>query len=248
MLRSSACSWPCSAAATCSSRTCPALARPCSPSRSRAASAATSAASSARPTSCRATSPASPCSTRLPAPSSTGRAHRGADRTGRRDQPGDAQDPVRPARGHGGAAGHGGRQDRRAAGALPRARHPEPDRVRGHLPPAGGPTRPLPHPPPARLSRHGRRDRPPGQPAPRPSPRRARASGERRGDPGRAGGRAGGLHRRPRQAIHRGHRPRHAGASGHLPWREPPRQPGPDAHEPRPARRWTAGTTWCRTT
>ena len=63
----------------------------------------------------------------------------------RRDQPHAAEDPGGAARGDGGAAGL-------ASTAQPRplpepflvARHPEPGRVRGHLPAARGPARPLP--------------------------------------------------------------------------------------------------------
>ncbi len=45
------------------------------------------------------------------------------------------------------------------AEAVPRARHAEPDRVRGHLPAAGGPARPLPLQAPRRLPVAGRRGR-----------------------------------------------------------------------------------------
>ena len=72
---------------------------------------------------------------------------------GRRDQPRPAQDAGRAAGGHGGAPGHRRRRHPPARAALPRARHAEPDRVRGHLPAARGPARPLPHAPARRLPR-----------------------------------------------------------------------------------------------
>ena len=64
-------------------------------------------------------------------------------RPGRRDQPRLAEDPVGAARVHGGGPGDGGRRDPRAAAPLHDHRHPEPGRVRGHLPAARGPARPL---------------------------------------------------------------------------------------------------------
>ena len=63
---------------------------------------------------------------------------------GRRDQPHAAEDPGRAARGDAGAPGHGRGRDLPAARALPRARHRQPDRVRGHLPAARGAARPVP--------------------------------------------------------------------------------------------------------
>ena len=63
---------------------------------------------------------------------------------GRRDQPHPTQDPVGAARGDGGGAGVGGRRLPRPARAVPGRRDPEPGGVRGHLPPARGPARPLP--------------------------------------------------------------------------------------------------------
>src|SRR5205085_930906 len=63
---------------------------------------------------------------------------------GRRDQPGAAEDAVRAARGDGRAAGDDRGRDPSPELALPRHRHPEPDRVRGHVPAARGPARPLP--------------------------------------------------------------------------------------------------------
>ena len=76
---------------------------------------------------------------------------------GRRDQPRLAEDAVRAARVHAGAPGHGRRRDPPAAAPVPGPRDPEPDRVRGHVPAAGGPARPLPAAAEARLSGARRR-------------------------------------------------------------------------------------------
>ena len=62
----------------------------------------------------------------------------------RRDQPDAAQDPVRAAGGDGGGPGLGRRRLPQAALAVPGGRHPEPGRVRRHLPAARGPARPVP--------------------------------------------------------------------------------------------------------
>ena len=64
-------------------------------------------------------------------------------RPGRRDQPGDAQDPVEPARGDAGAPGHGRPPALPARSAVLRARDPEPARDGGHVSPARGPARPV---------------------------------------------------------------------------------------------------------
>ena len=93
----------------------------------------------------------------------------------RRDQPGDAQDAVRPARVHGGAAGDDRRDDLHDAGPVPRHRHPEPDRVRGHVRAAGGPARPVHAPPAPGLPAADRGDR---------HPRRAEADAPARGHRG----------------------------------------------------------------
>ena len=77
----------------------------------------------------------------------------------RRDQPHAAQDAGRAAGGDAGGAGHRRRRVAPAAGPVPRARHAEPGRVRGHLPAARGPARPLPRPRRPRLPRRGRRAR-----------------------------------------------------------------------------------------
>ena len=62
----------------------------------------------------------------------------------RRDQPGDAEDAVGAARGHGRAPGVRRRHHLRPAPAVPRARHPEPGRAGRHVPAARGAARPLP--------------------------------------------------------------------------------------------------------
>ena len=62
----------------------------------------------------------------------------------RRDQPHAAEDAVGAARGDGGAAGLGRRPAAAAARPVLRDRHPEPGRVRGHLPAARGAARPVP--------------------------------------------------------------------------------------------------------
>ncbi len=66
----------------------------------------------------------------------------------RRAQPDAAPHPVGPARGHGGAAGVGGRRVVAAAPAPPGHRHPEPDRPARHLPAGGEPARPVRRRPP----------------------------------------------------------------------------------------------------
>ena len=102
---------------------------------------------SSRPTCCRPTSPVRSSTT-----SASGEfdfragpgVHRPAAR--RRDQPHPAQDAGGAAGGHAGAAGHRRGRHLPAGRAVPRARHREPDRVRGHLPAARGPARPVPAP------------------------------------------------------------------------------------------------------
>ena len=64
-------------------------------------------------------------------------------RAGRRDQPGLAQDPVGPARVHGGAPGHDRHPDPSAGHPVHGHRDPEPHRARGHLSAARGPARPV---------------------------------------------------------------------------------------------------------
>src|SRR5512143_4003517 len=86
-----------------------------------------------------------------------------------------AEDPVRAARVHGGAPGDGRRDDLHYARPVPRDRDPEPDRVRGHVRPAGGPARPVHAPDSPRLPAPGRRGR---------HPRRAEAPPPDRGPRG----------------------------------------------------------------
>ena len=62
----------------------------------------------------------------------------------RRDQPDPAEDPGRAAGGDAGEAGLGRGRHLPAGPAVPRARHRQPDRVRGHLPAARGAARPVP--------------------------------------------------------------------------------------------------------
>ena len=62
----------------------------------------------------------------------------------RRDQPDAAEDAGVAAGGDGGAAGLGRGHPAPAARAVPGRGHPEPDRVRGHLPAAGGAAGPVP--------------------------------------------------------------------------------------------------------
>ena len=78
----------------------------------------------------------------------------------RRDQPGAGEGAVGAARGDGRAARDDRRPALRRAAAVPRARHAEPDRVRGRLPAARGAARPLPDEDRRRLPerRRGARD------------------------------------------------------------------------------------------
>ena len=92
---------------------------------------------------------------------------------GRRGQPHAAEDPGRAARGDAGAPGDGGRRAAPAPRPVPRGRHAEPDRVRGHLPAARGAARPLPRQDRRRLpGRAGRA----GDARPRPARPRLRAA------------------------------------------------------------------------
>ena len=77
----------------------------------------------------------------------------------RRDQPRPAEDAGGAARGDAGAAGHARGRDVPARRAVPGARDAEPDRVRGHLPAAGGAARPVPDAHRRRLPEPRRRDR-----------------------------------------------------------------------------------------
>ena len=75
----------------------------------------------------------------------------------RRDQPRDAEDAVGAARGDGRGPGDRGRGDDAAPEPVLPARDGQPDRVRRHLPAAGGAARPLPPADRARLSRRASR-------------------------------------------------------------------------------------------
>ena len=136
---------PCSCGATCCSRACPAWPRRCWSRRWPPPSTSSSSGCSSRPTSCR------PTSLGQLDPRAGGRGFRFRRGPGvhqpaarRRDQPHAAEDPGGAARGHGGAAGHRRGRGPAAARAVRRRRHPEPGRVRGHLPAARGPARPVP--------------------------------------------------------------------------------------------------------
>ena len=83
---------------------------------------------------------------------------------GRRDQPRDAADAERAARGDAGAPGVGRGRRRTAARPVPRDRDPEPGRVRGHVRAAAGAARPVP------AARRGRLSRPAGRAPDRPPP------------------------------------------------------------------------------
>ena len=78
-------------------------------------------------------------------------------RAGRRDQPGDPQDPVQPARMHGRAAGDDRRHHLHPPAPVLRHRDREPHRVPRHVPAARGAARPLPAAPVAGLPRRGGR-------------------------------------------------------------------------------------------
>ena len=75
----------------------------------------------------------------------------------RRDQPRAAQDAGRAAGGDAGAAGDDRGHDAHPRAAVHRPRHPEPDRVRGHVPAARGAARPLRAPDRRRLPLSGSR-------------------------------------------------------------------------------------------
>ena len=173
-----------------------------------------------------------------------------------RDQPRPRQGAVGAARGDGRAARVDRRRDPPAAAAVPRPRHPEPDRVRGRVRPARGAARPVPHArrgPAARRTRRRSRS---------PTAWASAAPHGRAGAHARAARRAAG--RRPRRVrpprgagLRRA--PRHgdprAGALGpgrprppDRPRRQPARHAGPAS--PRPGR-WpcsAAAGTSCRRT
>ena len=152
----------------------------------------------------------------------------------RRDQPGEPQDAVRPAGGHGGGPGDGRRRLAAGRRPLPRARDAEPRGAGRHLPAARGAARPLhdahvarlprprvdgPHP--RRRSRRHRRTR-----------RRHHPAGARRhGRP-----RARRLHRRARAGLHRPARGRHPLGRRGAPGRQHPRRPRAHARLAHPRR------------
>ena len=103
---------------------------------------------------------------------------------GRRDQPRRPEDAERAARSDGGAPGVSVEGETRAARALLRDRHAEPDRPARHLPAARIAARPLPHVHHARLARMPERARAARWPGPPRGHPRARAGD----DAGRAGG------------------------------------------------------------
>ena len=168
---------------------------------------------------------------------------------GRRDQPRPAEDAGRAPGGDGGAPGHRRRRHPPARAALPRARHAEPDRVRGHLPAARGPARPLPRAPARRLPDgrrrvgHARRPR-----APRHRRRRAARDHRRRRAAQPAGRGRGRPRRRRRRALHG--RPRHGDARelGGRGRRQPARLAGAAAPVARAGRASRGATSSCPTT
>ena len=172
------------------------------------------------------------------------RADHGPGRPGRRDQPRHAEDAERPARVHGGAAGDDRRRHVPDAVAVPRHRHPEPDRVRGHLRAARGAARPVHAAPAARLSeadggaRHPRRAE--AAPPDRGGRRRSLGLEELRADAGRD---QGGLRRPGRGRVHRAPGARHARAPRRLPGRLAARIAEPVPRRRRPTPRSRGATT-----
>ena len=131
--------------ATCSSRTCRERRRRCSRARSRRRSRARrrraiQCTPDLQPTDVTGPLGLRPAHTRVRVPA---RADLRQRRPRRRDQPRDAEDAVRAARGDGRAAGDGRRRDAAAPRAVPPARDREPDRARGHVPASRGAARPL---------------------------------------------------------------------------------------------------------
>ncbi len=140
----------------------------------------------------------------------------------RRDQPHVTEDPVGAPRGDGRGPGHGRGRGLPAPPAVPRRRDVEPDRVRGHLRPAGGPTRPL----------HGAA-------LGRVPLARGRAAGAPQPDRATPGGRDGpGGGRRGRHAAHAGDGRERARRRGHRALLRRPR--GRDTDPPRRAGRVVA--------
>ena len=154
---------------------------------------------------------------------------------GGRDQPRPGQGAVGAARGHAGAPGHDRRREPPAAQPVPRDGHPEPHRVRGHLPAPRGAGGPLPHEgrgglPHAGRGGDGRRAlaAPRRRGPPRPGRRRSRSApgrdaGHLRG-PGDRRLRGGDRGRDPRACPIRPGGPRPV----HRVRRQPPRLDQPD--------------------
>ena len=147
------------------------------------------------------------------------RTDHGPGRPGRRDQPRHAEDPERPARVHGGAPGHDRRRHLPDAVALPRHRDPEPDRVRGHLRPAGGTARSVHAPPAARLSEADGGDRHPRRAEAHAPDRVGRAGARSRGAARDAVRDQGDLRRSGRRRVHRSPRGGDSRAPRRLPGR-----------------------------
>ena len=138
----------------------------------------------------------------------------------RRDQPGPGQGAERAARGDAGAAGHHRPRDAPRAPAVPGDGDAEPDRVRGHLPAAGGAGRPV-HDEGARrlpVADRGVRRRRAGA---RPAAAAAAGDRHRGAHPDAAPGRRG-VRRPVADRVRRAPRPRHPRAG-----RRRPRRPRP---------------------
>ena len=129
-----------------------------------------------------------------------------------------------PARVHGGAPGHDRRRHARDAGPVPRHRHPEPDRVRGHVRAARGAAGPLHAPHPPGLPGPAGRDRDPRRAeADAPARRRSTEVCSGRRAARAAGGRARDLRGPGRERLHRPPRRLHPDPPRRLPGRQPAR-------------------------
>ena len=167
----------------------------------------------------------------------------------RRDQPRPAEDAGGAARGDAGAPGDERGPDTPAGAAVPRARDPEPDRARGHLPPARGTARPVPAADLGRLPVPRARARNP-RAAARPPRRRGRARPGRghAETPRDAAGARGRLRRREPRLLHRRRRPGDARRRQRPGRREPAWDARDPEARPRAERRSTAATSSSRTT
>ena len=157
----------------------------------------------------------------------------------RRDQPDAAEDPVGAAGGDGGGAGLRRRRTRPLPTPVPGGGDPEPGRVRGHLPAARGPARPVPAQgdPAAARARRRARHRAPARRRLRPAAT-SRAAGV-----GAVAGRGAHRGRRCRRCarcgcpptrsrLHRRHRPGHPAVAVAEPGRQPARRDGAAARRP----------------